>query len=67
MLHLSYNRKVVMRLEYQVFLKSPLVTLLAGSAPVEASLTLSSSDVARPKIGGRAKIFGGPKCLILGE
>jgi len=32
-----------MRLDYQIFLKSPPpLTLLAGSAPVEASLKLSS-------------------------
>jgi len=37
-----------MRLDYQIFLKLLPLTLLSGSAPVEASLTLSSFINNRP-------------------
>ena len=30
---LTYSREAVMRLDYQILLKSSLLTLLAGSAP----------------------------------
>jgi len=43
MLHLSYSREVVMRVEYQIFLNSPPPNLAGWIRPwVEASLTLSS-------------------------
>jgi len=45
-LHLSYSSEPVMRLDYQILLKSPPPTLLAGSAPGRSS----PCNMKRPEV-----------------